>query len=66
MERIFRIALIGAKEIRIEGAATAQEACRKLGWDPANCAWADITDEVILLNDIADPEILKAKTPNRQ
>lgn len=57
MKRIYRIGLIGTREVVIEEAETEILACYKAGWDPSWCVVKDITEEVIELKENGDMEI---------
>ena len=46
MSRIFKIARIGTKEITIEEAEDARDACWKANWVPEWCEAVDITDDL--------------------
>jgi len=54
MDRIFKIAKIGTKEVAIEEAETPFLACLKAGWSPEKCEVVDVTEEVIELKDNGD------------
>ena len=44
----FKIWLIGSRELRIEEANSAQEACQKAGWKPEECEVQMIPEENII------------------
>ena len=59
MDRIYKIAKIGTKEVAIETAETPFLACLKAGWSPEKCKGVDITGEVIELKENGDLVLVK-------
>ncbi len=53
MNRIFKIARIGTKDVTVEEAPDGRSACWAAGWDPEWCEVVDITDTVIELEVVA-------------
>jgi len=59
LDRIYKIAKIGTKEVAIETAETPFLACLKAGWSPEKCEGVDITEEVIELKENGDLVLVK-------
>lgn len=60
---IFKIGLIGTKEITVEEGTDERDACWKAGWDPDKCRAQDITAELAEAKANGTYRIYELRTP---